>query len=457
MKSVFGSLILGGYDSTRFEPNENDFSFSFAQEADQILTVGIQSINAVNTLQGTFSLALSGHFSMIDSSVPHLWLPRAVCDNFETAFGLTYDPATDLYLVNSTIHEQLVSRNPSVTFKLANSLSETGTNYTNIVLPYAAFDLQASSPIYPNATNYFPIRRAANDSQYVLGRTLLQEAYIIVDYHQSNFSLFQAAFPDPLPSPNIIGIESPSNSTDEGSSSSSNNPLSIGAIAGIAAGGAAIIIILIAGAIYLHKRRKTRKQNYELANTQISEANAGNIAAAHKPPVIPHDPQELGGTPLSEVASPNDQYALGRKPYLSPQQEPQELPTPLSPGWNASGVYYEMEGTSAATSRTPSQTRDQDARYHGARPPNQEGRYTDTVSTLSPTGDARFQHTRTLSQEERYHDTVFPDQDPRYHGTQISSPEGTFQHTRTVSQEERYHDSLEPSHDGRYQSAQGYS
>ena len=48
----------------------------------------------------------------------------------------------------------------------------------DIVLPYASFDLLASYPRVLNATKYFPLKRAANESQYTLGRTFLQEAYV---------------------------------------------------------------------------------------------------------------------------------------------------------------------------------------------------------------------------------------------------------------------------------------
>jgi len=67
-----------------------------------------------------------------------------------------------------------VELNPSITFKLGYEIY--GGQSINIVLPYAAFDLQANYPIYPKATNYFPIRRASNNTQYVIGRTFLQEA-----------------------------------------------------------------------------------------------------------------------------------------------------------------------------------------------------------------------------------------------------------------------------------------
>jgi hypothetical protein len=83
--------------------------------------------------------------------------------------------------VNDTIHSSLQSLNPSVTFKLGNTISEGPT--IEIKLPYNAFDLQASWPIYPNATNYFPLRRAANDTQYIIGRTFLQEAFVPLELY----------------------------------------------------------------------------------------------------------------------------------------------------------------------------------------------------------------------------------------------------------------------------------
>lgn len=91
LKSVLGSLILGGYDATRFNSTTDHLSFTFSQDASRLLTVSVDSITATNTLQGTYSLTSEAHFSVIDSTVPHLWLPESVCAEFETAFGLTYD------------------------------------------------------------------------------------------------------------------------------------------------------------------------------------------------------------------------------------------------------------------------------------------------------------------------------------------------------------------------------
>jgi hypothetical protein len=175
-KGVSGSLTLGGYDAARFEPN--NMTFTFGPDTSAPLMVGLQSIQADNTLNGVVSLLPKGQLFFIDSTVPEIWLPVQACAMFETSFGLVHDPTTDRYLLNDSVHSQLQKLNPSLTFQLGNDVY--GGESVNIVLPYSAFDLQANYPLYPNATNYFPLRRAANDSQYVLGRTLLQESQVIL-------------------------------------------------------------------------------------------------------------------------------------------------------------------------------------------------------------------------------------------------------------------------------------
>jgi len=326
LKSVFGSLILGGYDSTRFEANTSHLSFTFSNDPSKLLTVGVGSIIATNTLHGTFSLTSSAHFSVIDSTVSHLWLPTDICSEFETAFGLTYDPVTDLYLVNSTIHQQLVSNNPTITLKLVNSLAGSSENYTNIQLPYAAFDLQVSSPYYSTPTRYFPIRRAANSTQYVLGRTLLQEAYLIVDYERANFTLAQAAWPDPLPASNIVTI--PSRASTSSLSTSSSKNLSTGTIVGIAIGAASLILLILLVLLFLLRRRRRRPipssnptaipKQCELTSPVASSST--EIFTSPIPRKV-SGPQELSGTPLIELALPDSTHTPPQPPAY-PHTEP---------------------------------------------------------------------------------------------------------------------------------------
>ena len=172
-KGVPGSLTLGGYDLDRFIPN--DISFTFAPDSSRDLVVGIQSITSVDQNGTSHDLLPSGGIlSYIDSTVPYIYLPLTACQAFEEAFGLRYDNTTDLYTVSSSLHAALVEQNPSITFTIGNS--ETGGPSINITLPYDSFDLQAKWPLVANATKYFPLKRATNESQFTLGRAFLQEA-----------------------------------------------------------------------------------------------------------------------------------------------------------------------------------------------------------------------------------------------------------------------------------------
>jgi len=149
-------------------------SVAFGTDVSRDLTVELQSIT-MTSAQGTQAPLLSkAIFTFIDSTIPHIWLPLDACQKFEQAFGLTWNSTTELYLVNDTLHKKLLSQNASVTFTIGNQTS--GGPSLEIILPYASFDLELDHPIVENKTRYFPLKRAANDTQYTLGRTFLQEA-----------------------------------------------------------------------------------------------------------------------------------------------------------------------------------------------------------------------------------------------------------------------------------------
>lgn len=197
------SLIFGGCDESLIsQSGGGEFPFG----SNSPLSLLIQTITSSDSLEGPATLLDDSQvaYTTIDSSIGHIWLPRAACDRCEEAFGLRYDPSTGLYLIDSTERREMLSKNASITIGLG--ATSDSRNRINIVLPYAAFDLQASAPIYPNKTYCFPIRRAANDTQYRLGRAFLQEAYIIADYERSTFSVHQAHFEEMMPPESIVTI-----------------------------------------------------------------------------------------------------------------------------------------------------------------------------------------------------------------------------------------------------------
>ncbi|KAJ4297690.1 hypothetical protein N0V90_005584 [Kalmusia sp. IMI 367209] len=310
-----GSLTLGGYDESRIIPDGGQFPFN----PDNPFSLFIQSITSSNSLKGRATLLDDSQITYvsIDSSIPHLWLPRDVCDRFEEAFGLKYDADTDLYLTGSVERKLMLSQNASITIGLGSTSDPT--NRTNIVMPYAAFDLQATAPIYSNATHYFPIRRAANNTQYRLGRTFLQEAYIIADYERSIFAVHQARHQEVMPPASIIPIL-PKNETKSGEYDKPSSGIVLGKseLAGIVVGACVAAALCIAFAMFLYRRRKDlrrrRKETFQLTggyHPHLVSKGLSEVDNQNKTPTELHDEalQEMS-QPLAEICG------AGKHPVL---------------------------------------------------------------------------------------------------------------------------------------------
>ena len=246
--TAFGSLTLGGYDTTRFI--RNNVTFQFGPDISRDLLVPIQSITADTTSGPLLSTVI---YAFIDSLVPHIWLPLAACQAFENTFGLTYNETAELYFVNDTLHEKLKAQNPNVTFSLGPA--SAGGSTVDITMQYGSFDLTADYPIVDKATRYFPLKKAENASQYTLGRAFLQDAYVIADYDRYNFSVSQAVFPNGSNAQQIVAIRRPIDSL----SPAHRKILSTGAKIGIVVA-AVISFLAFFAAIAKHCMRKMAKE-----------------------------------------------------------------------------------------------------------------------------------------------------------------------------------------------------
>ena len=286
--STPGSLILGGYDQARIASNSAPISLSINGTAtSQTLELGVQSITASNILGGSFQQLLSEPISVnVDSTVSQLWLPSDVCDGFVSAFGLEYSEQSNYYLLNSSTRSQLQANNPSITITVGSSSG--GGASTNIVLPYSAFDHNLSLPLVNSTTPYFPLRKAANESQYTFGRVFLQEAYVIVDWERNNFTVAQAAAQNSTSDVKVISpVSQPSASSSVSASPShhAKKGLPTGAIAGIAV--VLIAMIAIGGGIALFMRRRKRRASLHSEHGRVEsmapEVHTGSTFE-HYPP-----------------------------------------------------------------------------------------------------------------------------------------------------------------------------
>jgi hypothetical protein len=261
-----------------------------AEDDDRPLTVALQSIIITNSFNGSVTLSNARILIPIDSSVTDLWLPKAICDQIESAFGLQYHDLTGRYILSEATRGRLRQLSPMITFTIGTQMVEGQT--TSIQIPFSALDLQASYPIFANTTPYFPIRRADNDSQYVIGRAFLQEVYLGVDYERKLFNISQAVFGTPLPSPRIIAIAPLNGTTNQTTqsrpSAAHTNRLSAGAIAGIVIGGV-IAIVLVIVMIWFICNRPRRKSKTD--RTALMEAPPPEVDLLQ---VHPQEPEILG-------------------------------------------------------------------------------------------------------------------------------------------------------------------
>ncbi|KAH7400533.1 aspartic peptidase domain-containing protein [Phaeosphaeria sp. MPI-PUGE-AT-0046c] len=298
--SSYGSLVFGGYDQSRFEPNA--ITFPFDANDSRKPSVNIQSITTRGFTDTPTSLLPDGPaYSLIDFAEPQMWLPVSACNAFAKAFNLTYDNSTDLYLVDAVTRGRLLETNPSITFGLGTTANPS--ERVNIVLPYSAFDQQATYPIYQNVTNYFPIRRAYNDTQYTIGRTFFQEAYVRIDYGRGNFSVHQALFPTSNDRQNLVPISTPESSeATRKTDLHETRPLSKATIAGISVGGVIAMILLLL--VVLGPVRQRRKRSKERRNKSVN-VQCSAIEVADQPRLEPDGATffEKDSHPFAEMES----------------------------------------------------------------------------------------------------------------------------------------------------------
>ncbi|RFU78261.1 acid protease [Trichoderma arundinaceum] len=348
LNKALGSLILGGYDTSAYQDTNSSYDFFSDQSRD--LTIGVQSISTNASADNT--VLQSSQISMfIDSSIAEIYLPLDACRAFEKAFGLTYNSTLEMYLVSDSLHSKLTEENPYVTFTITTAI--TGGSTFNITFPYASFDLQAKPPLVKTASRYFPLKRAANDTQYVLGRTFLQEAYLIVDYERGNFSVhprvWNASAESNLVTILPLGAKASTPNTE-------SHSLSGGAIAGIVIG---VCVAIVAVAVAILRFLVLPRRKKAAAKTPLAEAAAMMVPETTEV-VSPEPPRSApAGTGGSlrelegdETTKPTPEIE-GTTPAKSPMSEletphtPQvaELAGPVPLAELLSNEIYEMPGS----------------------------------------------------------------------------------------------------------------
>jgi hypothetical protein len=333
-----GSLTFGGYDATRMDAS-NNLTIVGGWDTYRPFLLSIDRITS-----GSTELLDAPIVTALDSIVSQIWLPISACQHFESVFGLIWNSTYELYLVNETHHSVLLAQNASIKFTLSTgSKQERNNERLDIILPYAAFDLTIKPPYagLKEVMRYFPLKRAANDTQYTLGRTILQEVYMISDYDRAALSLFPARFPDSSIGSNLIPIQLPGEIPDVTTTEvHSQSVLSRTAIISLAVG-AGILLIFSAVVVGIFFRRKRGEKlamgasssegSAELAGNPLYQASdvGGHVAGDVKHELASSgNPRGWTGPQTSPANSPPPQEMPGdlNKSELCGHQQIYEMP-----------------------------------------------------------------------------------------------------------------------------------
>ena len=231
-----------------------------------------------------------------------------------------------------------------------------------------------SLPLVNGSSRYFPLQQAVNVTQYTLGRTFLQEAYVTVNYERSTFQVQQAIFPDQSIAQALVAIQ-PGNDTITSTDHHASR-LSTGAEVGIVAGGVVVasVVVAVVFGFFVRQRRKNRKAAELPADPLISPPSDKSTFSS--PSIEPPSEMESFGKVELPVPAHYSRHELAGY-YVQRNELPcEDIPKAEMMGSLVKGDYFQhpaMAGntidsrwTSSSTGNTSSQSHYQS--FRGATP-----------------------------------------------------------------------------------------
>ncbi|PON15321.1 hypothetical protein C2W62_24435 [Candidatus Entotheonella serta] len=280
--------------------------------------------------------------AVIDSSTPHLWFPEEVCNRFAEALNITYNDTYGLYTLTNDQYRSFSSKDAmEFTFSLTSydnhddfGLPLQVPGVVNITLPLKAFVSLLEYPYHSQikygdpAIPYFTLKKSSNKN-FVIGRSFLQEAYLITRFDSASYSVHQARFPA-VGDAELQQVKQPNNSPYPGPPGPKTEGLSTGQMVGIAVGVVLLcVVVLCAFCLYCRRRRRLRKSK-AADETKDSKDSASTLAS------------DLPRTPVSRIFSKIARRAKSRRaargngqdtqvPLEAPDCQIYELPAPVPP------------------------------------------------------------------------------------------------------------------------------
>ncbi|KAL1900123.1 hypothetical protein Sste5346_002431 [Sporothrix stenoceras] len=325
---VPASLTLGGYDMGRImfnrsQSSENTKPISFnlnpvhnqpelllrsitanapPSNSSVAATTWAQNVPDNSSTAALTNITNVSSLAIVDSTTPFLWMTQDTCHRFASTIGLNWNKTLMLYQFATTelYNDYLSGQGASFTFNVSGR-DNTGTDgIVSLTVSSSAFALNATYPYVPTMkptdppVSYFPLQCLPPDgnttvnTRIVIGRSVLQEVYMIVNYDASHFSLHQARFPNmngSNPEGNIHLVDIPRSPTSpyplyHGGSETTNNfdsknGLTAASTAGVVVGSFAAGT-LAALALWFYRRRCQQEKRRRAAAAAEAAAGSGD-------------------------------------------------------------------------------------------------------------------------------------------------------------------------------------
>lgn len=300
-----GSLVLGGYDRAKVKGGNLPQKLMYSQDRRTSLVIYVTDIimgfpdgNLTNIYGGSGDTALP---MCILPDLKWIQLPDGIWNNFRANVGGTYLSYSRSVLSSGEpslyLAENVYAGN--ISFRLSSGLQITIPNH-QLIIPDRTVD-QRGQIVFNDSTREIMVCKKANNSGMPhLGSAFLTSAYMMIDYDEGEFTLWEAnattnedlvavdhldtaCVPSPAPSPRFSG----------------------GSIGGIVIGSVAFAGI-IACVIWFLIRRKRRRQD-KTADEQKPYAKA-ELESNNQP----RSPQELDSEELLPKELSGNETALGQ-------------------------------------------------------------------------------------------------------------------------------------------------
>lgn len=334
-KGLLGALAFGGYHANRIVPHA--YQFPFYSDTEAALTLSVREMSLSNS-NGSQIFTSPPFPAAVDSTRPYIYLPGNAYESILRSLQLKLDPSSNHVLITNKQHASLLNQNFSLNFMLV-SYADAGSKSAipvNISLPYSSLAMKLSYPYVPaaNDTWYLPIRmgnESDSNSNYVLGRTFLQEAYLIANYDKNYFKVHQVNWTTADPSKDSIMP------IDLDVTSLSKNVI----IAAAVAGTVVFLLLVFLFSCFILRRRRRQQKKLEKEQILTSPTSSGDresklmeadSATVHEmPSSVVVEPVEMDGkNAVSEMPDYNGTLGTHYKPVeLDPTEK----------------IVFEMEGS----------------------------------------------------------------------------------------------------------------